>query len=90
MNKPKPCAIAKVLAADQGARDDHSPSGQRSDDSHRSSGDVQIRDDSQEVSGRTREVKDEGVSRVLSLGVDSAGGYAVPYQLSGKKGRPRK
>ena len=27
----------------------------------------------------------DGSMRVLSLGVDSAGGYAVPYQLDTKK-----
>lgn len=37
-------------------------------------------DDSQTV----REVHDD-TNRALALGIDSAGGYAVPYQLDGKK-----
>lgn len=32
----------------------------------------------------------DGSMRVLSLSVDSAGGYAVPYQLDGTKKKPRK
>jgi hypothetical protein len=37
---------------------------------------------------RAREQHQSG--RVLSLGVDSEGGYAVPYQLDTKKKRPKK
>ncbi len=73
------------------ADDSQSRSAQLCDDSQGIDGaePTQSADDSQGPDGRAREVKDQGTSRVLSLGIDSAGGYAVPYQLDGTK-RPKK
>lgn len=69
---------------------------QRDSGSQKSSGEAQTASESQLPDGHggdgSQRSSEEATSRVLSLGVDSAGGYLVPYQLDKgpKKRRPKK
>lgn len=83
-------------ARDQGTHDSQSGNEPVYDLGLGAAWDLQQEDVSQELhdqggsdsqSTRGRETHDAD-GRVMSLGIDSAGGFAVPYQLDGKK--PRK